>query len=174
MTAAPDDQDVAARAVTFALARGRWSVARALAQRARAQLTLDRNWQVYFASWHTLASRLDGSADAGARAALESIARDAGEHAGWTARIAQRFVGEIDRDALLRHARTPGQRCEAHFYEAMLRRLDGDAAGSLEDLRAVVATDVLRYFEYELAWEMLQRVSAAPARTATATPRPTP
>lgn len=177
MTAAPDDQDVAARAVTFALARGRWSVARALAQRARAQLTLDRNWQVYFATWHTLASRLDGAPDAGARAALESIARDAGEHAAWTARIAQRFVGEIDRDALLRHARTPGQRCEAHFYEAMLRRLDGDAAGSLEDLRAVVATDVLRYFEYELAWEMLQRasapVTAAPAGTATATPPPT-
>ena len=82
-----------------------------------------------------------------------------------------------DRDALLRHARTPGQRCEAHFYEAMLRRLDGDVAGSLEDLRAVVATDVLRYFEYELAWEMLQRatapVTAAPAGTATATPPPT-
>ena len=58
-----------------------------------------------------------------------------------------------------------------------LRRLDGDVAGSLEDLRAVVATDVLRYFEYELAWEMLQRasapVSAAPAGTATATPPPT-
>lgn len=59
----------------------------------------------------------------------------------------------------------------------MLRRIDGDAAGALEDLRAVVATDVLRYFEYELAWEMLQRpsptVTAAPAGTATATPPPT-
>lgn len=157
MTAAPDDQDVAARAVTFALSRGRWSDARAMAQRARAQLTLDRNWQVYFGLWGSIAARLDGAQDAGARASLEAIAQDAGDQAAWTARIAQRFVGSLDRDALMRHARTPGQRCEAHFYEAMLRRVEGDTPGALEELRASVATDVLRYFEYEIAWEMLQR-----------------
>lgn len=157
MTAAPDDQDVAARAVTFALARGRWADARALSVRARAQLTLDRNWQVYFALWTTIASRMEATPDSGARAALEAIARDAGEQSAWTARIAQRYVGGLDRDALFRYARTPGQRCEAHFYEAMLRRAEGDASGATEDLRATVATNVLRYFEYELAWEMLRR-----------------
>lgn len=157
MDAAPDDQDVAARAVTFALARGRWAEARELAQRARAQLTLDRNWQVYFSLWGAIAARAAGVEENGARAALESIAQDAGENAAWTARLAQRYTGALDRDGLLRRARTAGQRCEAHFYEAMIRRAEGDAAGATEELRATVATDVLRYFEYELAWEMLQR-----------------
>lgn len=157
MDAAPDDQDVAARAVTFALARGRWAEARELAQRARAQLTLDRNWQVYFSLWGAIAARLAGAEDAGARTNLEAIARDAGDQAAWTARLAQRFTGALDRDALMRLARTPGQRCEAHFYEAMLRRVANDAAGATEALRETVATDVLHYFEYELAWEMLAR-----------------
>lgn len=157
MSAAPNDQDVAARAVTFSLARGRWADARALSMRARGQLTLDRNWQVYFSLWTAIASRLEGAPDGVSRAALEAIARDAGERSAWTARLAQRFVGEIDREALLRYARTPGQRCEAHFYEAMMRRIEGNAAGATEDLRATVATNVLRYFEYELAWEMLRR-----------------
>ena len=33
----------------------------------------------------------------------------------------------------------------------------GDAAGAEAGMRAVLATEVMRYWEYEMSWEMLDR-----------------
>lgn len=172
MDAAPDDRDIAGRAITFSLSHGRWREARDLDQRARAQLSLDQPWKVYFALWGAIAARLGGlSDDGGAGVLIRSVARDANEYSAWTVRLAQRWEGALDREALLRYARTPGQRAEALYYDAMLRLAQGDTAGAETDLRAVLATDVLHYYEYDLAWEMLSRGLTALAPTATpATP----
>jgi Tfp pilus assembly protein PilF len=155
LDADPDSQEVAARAVCTSLARGRWADARDFYRRARAGLTLDRNWQAYFALWGVIAARVGHlDDDGGAAQALESLAPAAEEAASWTGHLAQRYTGAIDRARLLGHARTPGQRAEALFYDAMLKRAAGDASAE-EDLRAVLATEVLRYWEYEMSWEML-------------------
>ncbi|MFO0607038.1 MAG: hypothetical protein U0324_27950 [Polyangiales bacterium] len=155
LDADPDSQDVAARAVTTSIARGRWADARDFYRRARAQLTLDRNWQAYFALWGAVAARVGHlDDDAGAARALESLAPDAASASSWTGRLAQRYTGAIDRARLLGYARTQGQRAEALFYDAMLKRAAGDASAD-EDLRQVLATEVMRYWEYEMSWEML-------------------
>ena len=78
------------------------------------------------------------------------------------------FRSALDRARLLGYARTPGQRAEALFYDAMLKRAAGDASAE-EDLRAVLATEVLRYWEYEMSWEML---AAAPAPAPALAPAP--
>ncbi|MBI5517397.1 MAG: hypothetical protein HY909_26745 [Deltaproteobacteria bacterium] len=173
LDAVPDQRDMAALAITFCLARGRWEDARDLDRSARAQLALDRPWQSYFGLWGVIAARLGHlDQDGGARAALEALAATASEHSPWTVRLAQRFTGSLEREALLRHARTHGQRAEAHFYEAMLRLADGDAPGAEAELQAVLQTEVLRYFEYDMAWEMSRRHVRA-AATPTATPAST-
>jgi Tfp pilus assembly protein PilF len=157
LDADPDSQEVAARAITTSLSRGRWADARDFYRRARAQLTLDRTWQAYFALWGVIAARLGRlDDDAGAARALEALAPGTSEAASWTGRLAQRYTGSIDRTRLLEYARTRGQRAEALFYDAMLKRAAGDASAE-EDLRAVLATEVMRYWEYEMAWEMLDR-----------------
>ncbi|MEZ4410264.1 MAG: hypothetical protein R3A52_27860 [Polyangiales bacterium] len=172
--AAPDDRDVAGRAIAFSLSRGQWRSARDLDQRARAQLTLDRPWQVYFALWGMVAARLGNlPEDGGAHVLIQSVSEGANEYSAWTVRLAQRYTGALDREGLLRYARTPGQRAEGLFYDAMLRLAAGETAGAEADLRAVLETQVLHYYEYEIAWEMLSRglSTLAPATT---TPMPTP
>ncbi len=170
LDAAPDNRDIAARAVTFCIVRGRWADARDLSRRARAQLTLDRPWTVYFGLWGAAAARIGRlSDDGGAVAALERVAETAGDSATWTTRIAQRWTGALDRAGLRRFARTPGHQAEMFFYEALLRQAEGDLHGANEDLRAVIATEVLRYFEYEMAWEIVARGGArAPSAEAPA------
>ncbi len=154
----PDPRDVAARAITFSLSRGRWSDARDFYRSARASLALDRTWQAYFALWGAVAARLGRlTYDGGAQRALESIAAEADGQASWTARLAQRYTGAIDQAQLTGFARTTGQRAEALFYDAMLKLADGDAAGAEAGMRAVLSTEVMRYWEYEMSWEMLER-----------------
>ncbi len=171
LDAAPDARDVAAKAITFSLSRGRWAEARDFYRAARGSLTLDRPWQVYFALWGSIAARLGHlSDDGGAQRVLDGIAADT-EMPAWTGRLAQRYANSLDRAALIAHARTPGQRAEALFYDAMLKLAAGDATGAEEDLRAVLATDVLHYWEYEMAWEMLERHTRPASEAApTATP----
>jgi hypothetical protein len=168
-----DSREVAARAITFSLSRGRWADARDFYRTARATLSLDRTWQVYFALWGSVAARMGHlSDDGGALRALESVAAEADGQASWTARLAQRYTGALDRAHLVGYARTTGQRAEALFYEAMLKASAGDAAGSEEDLRAVLAAEVLRFWEYEMSWEMLERHTRPSASAQAPVPRP--
>jgi tetratricopeptide (TPR) repeat protein len=175
LDASPENRDIAGRAVTFALSRGMWSDARDLYRLSRAQLNLDRPWQIYFGLWGVMATRLGRlDDDAGALHLIESMAATGGPMSPWTVRLAQRFTGAIDREQLLRYARTTGQRAEALFYDAMLKLAAGDADGAETDLRAVLSTETLHYFEYEMAWEMLKRhvrpasATAAPVRAPSA------
>ncbi len=176
MDAAPDDRDVAGRAVTFTLARGMWQDARDLDHVARAQLNLDRTWQIYFGLWGMTAARLGSlDDDGGAHTNVEAQATGATPMAAWTVRLAQRYTGAIDQPTLVRFAKTNGQRAEAAFYDAMLRLAAGDAPGAEAGLQSVVQSGTLRYFEYDMAWEMLQRhVRPRPAAPGTAQARATP
>ena len=61
-------------------------------------------------------------------------------------------------------------RAEGLFYDGMLKLSGGDATGAEEDLRAVLATDVMRYWEYEMSWEMLERHLHAPTASTETTP----
>ena len=176
---ADDDRDLHGRSITFSLARGRWSDASDFYRIARAQLNLERTWQVYFGLWGAHAARLGRlPSDHGAAAVLEGIAHTASvqSHPTWTMRLAQRFTGALTREQLLAHAQSPGQRAESLFYEALGELSSGDVAAAERDLRGVVATEMLRYFEYEMAWEMLERgvASIAPPPATTANPGPRP
>ncbi len=160
--AAPDSRDVAGHAIMFCVGRARWADALDLSRRARAQLTLEPAWQVYFALWSQLAARAGRLPDdAGATTLLTSIATTDDANLPWTTRLAQRAVGRIQRDALVAAARTRGQRAEAAFYEAMTELAAGDTAGATRDLREVVASETLHYFEYDMAWETLRRLDAS-------------
>lgn len=159
LDAAPDDRSVAGHAVSFCLGHARWSDALDLSRRARAQLTLEPAWQVYFALWSKLAAQLGRLPDdAGATSALTAVASTDDAHVPWTTRLAQRAVGRVTREQLMAAAHTRGQRAEALFYDAMVALAAGEAADATRDLREVTATETLHYHEYEMAWDTLRRL----------------
>jgi hypothetical protein len=159
INANPESRDLAGRVITFCVGRGRWTDAHDFARAARSRLTLDRTWQVYFGLWAIIATRVGGfDSDGGAADTIRTIAQGAGEHAAWTVRLAQRYHGDITRQQLEQYAADSiGHRAEAAFYEAMLEFAQHDDAAAERDLRATVATNMLRYYEYDMAWEMLAR-----------------
>lgn len=191
INANPESRDLAGRVITFCLGRGRWTDAHELANAARTRLTLDRTWQVYFALWGSIAARVGGfDNDGGANDALRAIAQGATEHSAWTVRLAQRYRGDITRAQLEHYADdSVGHRSEAAFYEAMMEFAARDDAGAERDLRATVASNMLRYYEYDMAWEMTARgvaqlrndpssgapgAASAPTTAATASSAPSP
>ncbi len=159
LDADPENRSIAGLSVSFCLGHARWSDALDLSRRARAQLTLEPAWQVYFALWSRLSARLGHLPDdAGATSALTAIATTDDPHVPWTTRLAQRAVGRVTHDELLAAAHTRGQRAEALFYDAMSALATGDAVEGARGLHEVVATETLHYHEYEMAWETLRRL----------------
>jgi tetratricopeptide (TPR) repeat protein len=163
LAAAPDDREVAASAVVFFMGRARWAEAARIARSARARLTLDRNWEAYFALWHWCSSKLARDEDERARAALRELASTATSRSPWTVRLAQRTTGSLSFDELLSLASTPGQRAEAHFYEGLVKLAEGDRATALERLRSTLATNMLYYNEYHVAWDLERLLDTAPS-----------
>jgi tetratricopeptide (TPR) repeat protein len=153
---APDDRGMASSAVVFFLGRGAFSDAARIAAGARGRLQLDRTWRGYFALWQWHAARLAGDEDDRARAALRELTAGAGAISPWTTRLVQRATGELDFDHLYSHATTPGRRAEAHFYEGLHRLADGDLDGARRHFSETLRTDVLRFLEYDAAWNLLR------------------
>ena len=69
----------------------------------------------------------------------------------WYHSLASFASGRIDFGQLLSRADTRGKRAEAYFYEAMRRFAAGHEADAKALLRNVVATDMLGFFEYDMA-----------------------
>ncbi len=164
LDADPENRSIAGHAISFCIGHGLWADALTLSRRARAQLTLDPAWQIYFALWSQLSARLGHLPDdAGATTALTAFASTDEAHVPWTIRLAQRSVGRATRDELLAAAHTRGQRAEALFYDAMNALATGDTAATTRDLREVVSSETLHYHEYEMAVDTLRRLAETPS-----------
>lgn len=164
LAAAPDDRSIATAAVVFYMGRARWSEASRTAARARARLTLDRNWETYFALWQWTTSKLAGAEDERARAALNAISSHADATSPWTTRLAQRAMGAITSEQLLQHAQNAGQRAEAHFYEALLLLAANDRAAAIQQLEETIRSDMLYFNEYHVAWSLVRTLASTPSR----------
>ncbi|MFO0557302.1 MAG: hypothetical protein U0269_04735 [Polyangiales bacterium] len=164
LAAAPDDRSIATAAVVFYMGRARWTEASRVAASARARLTLDRNWETYFALWQWTASKLAGDEDERARAALNDVSSHANGTSPWTTRLAQRATGAITYEQLEQHAQNAGQRAEAHFYEALLKLASNDRAAATQQLNETVRSDMLYFNEYHAAWTLVRSLATTPAR----------
>jgi tetratricopeptide (TPR) repeat protein len=69
----------------------------------------------------------------------------------WYNQLARFQLGQIGFEALLGKADTRGKRAEAYFYEALARYAAGQRGRAEELLRQVVATQMLGFFEYDMA-----------------------
>ena len=98
----------------------------------------------------------------------------------WHADLARWASGTLTEAALLQRADTPGKQAEANFYLGLSSLRAGNKAAAEARFRKVVASNMMGFFEYEMATAYLKRgapaqpvlksKAAPPARTGKAPP----
>lgn len=116
-------------------------------------------WKVYYALWVVATQRRTG--DSSEPAPLQYLQEVRGND--WTDRLAQFYAGTLPYERLLEAAHTPGERAEAYFYEGMNRLAGGHPDQATELLRQVLATEMMGFFEYDMARRILATLATRPA-----------
>lgn len=123
---------------------------------AKNQLGLEPEWRVYFALWlRMIAGRTGQTIDGDVTSALD--APPGAE--GWWAKLARFGAGRLNYDALLEETTGVGERAEAYFYEGGRRLAQGDEAGARVMFAKVIETQMVNFYEYAMAQELLRTTS---------------
>jgi len=119
---------------------------------ARMGSHLADEWKVYFALWVQLIAYLG---DHGTSDEAERLLSEQAGGSGWHAQLAAIGAGTTTYEQALAAAGTAGQRGEAHFYAGARALAHGDAATARTAFRAALATNMVSYFEFVMAEELL-------------------
>jgi tetratricopeptide (TPR) repeat protein len=145
--AAPDRGSTYADAIAFLVARGELEEALDAYHRALGRSEVTEYLKVYCSLWIVdLARRAGQPEDPLATAFLNST--DGGK---WYHTLARWATGRETEEALLEKADTPARRAEASFYRAMRAFSEGRSEDAQALWREVLSSDMLAFFEYEMA-----------------------
>jgi tetratricopeptide (TPR) repeat protein len=126
---------------------------------AQNQLGLEPEWKVYFALWlRMIAGRTGQPLDGDVTRAFETP----NDAEGWWAKLARFGSGKLSYDTLLEEATAVGERAEAYFYEGGRRLAQGDEAGARAMFAKVLETQMVNFYEFAMAQELL--TAAVPIR----------
>ena len=159
--------------IAFLVQRGEADAALDIFRRALAKpgRSVSEYVKVYASLWLVdLTRRSLRVPDAGALAYLRGIAGRQvvlrpPRAATWYTELARYATGQLDYAALLAKADTIGKRAEAYFYEAMSRLSYGKNEEAHALWSKVTETNMMSFFEYEMALRYLR--TGAPARPET-------
>jgi tetratricopeptide (TPR) repeat protein len=127
------------------------------------QLSLEPEWKVYFALWLRM---IAGRTGAGVDAEVSDVLMDLAHGDDWWAKLARFASGQLDYQGLLGSAMGLGERTEAYFYEGARRLGSGDTAGARAMFEQVVHTNMVNFYEFAMAQELLATTAGAqPAAT---------
>jgi tetratricopeptide (TPR) repeat protein len=119
---------------------------------AQNQVGLEPEWKVYFALWlRMIAGRSGLPVEGDVTAVFDSFA----EGDDWFAKLARFGSGKLNYDALLEEAEAQGERAEAYFYEGGRRLAQGDDTGARAMFSKVLATQMVNFYEFSMAQELL-------------------
>lgn len=116
------------------------------------RLNLAPEWKVYFTLWIQFITARAGEPPVEAH--RELLRRLAGS-SNWWGKLASFGAGELDYAGLLSVASSLGERTEALYYEGTRLFIDGDQNGSREQLQQVLDTNMVSFFEFEMARKLL-------------------
>ena len=155
---APTDANTYASIVSFLVVRDRYDDALDAYHRALGAAEVSEYFKVYMSLWILAESRRAGLAvDPFVR---DYLASRKGEL--WQHQLARFASGQLELGPLAKRATTRARRAELLYYNAVL----GAPSASIKEreslLRDVVATEMIMFFEYEMAKHWLRRGFAAP------------
>ncbi|MFK7989816.1 MAG: tetratricopeptide repeat protein [Sandaracinaceae bacterium] len=127
-------------------------LAQRVLRRATYQLTLPREWRVYFALWVQAVAARDASE---AESDVATLLGDLSEGDGWSSKLAAFGHADMNDEQLIAAATTPGERAEAYFYAGSRSLAAGDSAAARARFEQVIETRMVSFFEYAMAQELL-------------------
>ena len=168
--ARPDLRQTYEQLLSYYAADGRLREALQVYRRAVNHASIPESWKVYYALWVVGTQRRAG--DETEAAPMQFLREVSGED--WTDKLARFYAGTLPYQQLLAGARTSGERAEAYFYEGLNRLAAGHADQAAELLRQVLATEMMGFFEYDMARRILATLASGAAPAAVAPSAPTP
>lgn len=153
MTFAPQWRDVYAgilahlvsAPVDFELASSVW-------RRSQLHLNLAPEWKVYFTLWIQFITARAGMPPVDEH---RELLRSLGTSSSWWGKLASFGASELDYQDLLSVASSLGERTEALYYEATRLFIEGDEPASRQQLQRVLETNMVSFFEFEMARKLL-------------------
>ncbi|MBT8470623.1 MAG: tetratricopeptide repeat protein [Deltaproteobacteria bacterium] len=116
------------------------------------RLNLAPEWKVYFTLWIQFITARAGEPPVEAH---RELLRSLGGSSNWWGKLASFGAGELDYAGLLSVASSLGERTEAFYYEGTRLFIDGDEERSREKLQQVLDTNMVSFFEFEMARKLL-------------------
>lgn len=157
--AAPDRGSTYADVIAFLVPRGELDEALDAYHRALGRNEVTEYLKVYCSLWIVdLARRAKQPVDPLASSYLSST--DGGK---WYDDLARWATGRETEQQLLSHVDTPAKRAEAAYYRAMRAVESGDNDTAKKLWKEVVDTDMMAFFEFDMA-QMFLRGGTAPAK----------
>jgi tetratricopeptide (TPR) repeat protein len=144
--------------IAFLYLRGALPAALDAYHRGLGRAALSENMKIYASLWVVYGARLRGEAP-------DPLAMDyLGSRQGsrWYHLLARYAAGQLSWKELYAQAQTRGRRAEAYFYRGLERYAAGDQDEGHKLMRWVVATDMLGFFEYDMALVIMREGIARP------------
>lgn len=163
MTYAPQWRDVYATILSHLVsARPDFELASSVWRRSQLQLSLPPEWKVYFTLWiQFIAAR------AGQQPVEEhtELLRRLGGSPDWWGKLASFGAGDLDYADLISVASNIGEETEALYYEGTRLFIAGDRKGARDQFRRVLETNMVSFYEFEMARKLLLEQDGAEAKT---------
>ena len=158
----PEQAGVYGDVIAFLATRSHYDEALDAFHRALGRAEVTEYLKVYTSLWIIDLARIQKrDVDNGATEYLTGVAKGG----KWYHQLARFKLGKLPYDQLLAKADTRGKRAEAFFYEAMAKYADGSRGDAEKLLHNVVATQMLGFFEYDMARYYLKNGPPGAART---------
>jgi tetratricopeptide (TPR) repeat protein len=148
----PDRRATYAELLSYLVIRGRLEEAVEFYRLAFNQDRIEGMWKIYYSLWVEGLARRGG--DASVDLARGYLEQSDGET--WQDNLARFFSGRITFEQLKERATNEGQLVETDYYSALRHLAKGDKKKARKLLDEVIASDLMGFFEYRMAWELLR------------------
>jgi tetratricopeptide (TPR) repeat protein len=150
----PERRATYARLLAFCTSHNFFQKAIDIYHMARTHISLSEQWKIYYALWMlSLEWRHNDYTGTNARQFLKEV-----KGRKWHHLLASFYSGELSFKELLAQADTPGKRAEAYFYEAQKWLAKNRIKRVYYLLKKVIETDMMGFFEYEMALDILRQL----------------
>lgn len=138
--------------IAFLMPRGAYDAALDTYLRSLARPAMNEYFKIYTSLWIVGMARLRGIEPDSF--AMDYLAQRKGTR--WYHELAKFATGQQTWDELFAKANTRGKRAEAYFYQAIELYAKGDRAGGDKLMQYVLDTDMLGFFEFDMAAQFLR------------------